>query len=226
MAARPPDISTYPPGFISGLRALRWVEGQHYVLEYRFADGRARLPVLAAELVALPVDVIVAVSTPTALAAKADDRRIPELYERWWTALLRTEARAGCREHRESARFCEVPSQPTCPSSNPRSSSWSSTVRPEKADVFSGSQSRRGKSQSPVTRMAAWRGTETLKPIDQALGRRVSESPGRNESERRGGPERLQPRRPSPMVERRRPHGPSQLADAAGHSGGVRATAR
>jgi hypothetical protein len=61
MAARPPDISTYPPGFISGLRALRWVEGQHYVLEYRFADGRARLPVLAAELVALPVDVIVAV---------------------------------------------------------------------------------------------------------------------------------------------------------------------
>ena len=41
------------------------------MLEYRFADGRARLPVLAAELVALPVDVIVAVSTPTALAAKA-----------------------------------------------------------------------------------------------------------------------------------------------------------
>jgi hypothetical protein len=61
---------------------------------------------------------------------------------------------------------------------------------------------------------------------DQAIGRMVSESPGRKESERRGGPKRLQPRRPSLMVERRRQHGLSQLADAAGHSGGVRATVR
>ena len=38
-----------------------------------------------------------------------------------------------------------------CPSSNPPSLSW----RPEKADVFSGSQPRRGKSQSPVT---GWQG--------------------------------------------------------------------
>jgi len=40
-------------------------------------------------------------------------------------------------------------------------------VRPEKADVFSGSQPRRGKSQSPVTRVAGWRETKTLKPIDK-----------------------------------------------------------
>src|SRR5207249_10045637 len=95
---------------------------------------------------------------------------------------------------------------------SPRSSSWSSTVRPEKADMFSGSQSRRGKSQSPVTRMAAWKETETLKPIDQAIARMVSESPGRNASERRGGPERLKPRRPSHTVERRRQYGAAQLA--------------
>jgi putative ABC transport system substrate-binding protein len=94
------------------------------------------------------------------------------------------------------------------------------------ADVFSGSQSRRGKSQSPVTRVAGWRETKTLKPTDQAIGRMVSESPGRNASERIGGPERLKPRRPSLTVERRRQHGPSHLAEAAGHSGGVRATAR
>ena len=94
------------------------------------------------------------------------------------------------------------------------------------ADVFSGSQPRRGKSQSPVTRVAGWRETETLKPTDQALGRRVRESPGRSGSERTGGPEILKPRRPSLTVERRRPHGPSHLADAAGRSGGVRATAR
>ena len=66
-------------------------------------------------------------------------------------------------------------------------------MRPEKADVFSGSQSRRGKSQSPVTRMAAWRETETLKPIDKASARMVSESPGRNESKRTGGPKMLTP---------------------------------
>jgi hypothetical protein len=64
-------------------------------------------------------------------------------------------------------------------------------VRPEKADVFSGSQPRRGKSQSPVTRVAGWRETKTLKPTDEAIERMVSESPGRNGSERTGGPERL-----------------------------------
>ena len=94
------------------------------------------------------------------------------------------------------------------------------------ADVFSGSQSRRGKSQSPVTRVAGWRETETLKPTDQAIERMVSESPGRNGSERTGGPEILKPRRPSLTVERRRQHGTSHLADAAGRSGGVIATAR
>src|SRR3989449_10940604 len=109
---------------------------------------------------------------------------------------------------------------------SPRSSSWSSTVRPEKADVFSGRQSRRGKSQSPVTWMAAWRETETLKPIDGAIERMVRESPGRNGSERTGGPERPTPRRPSLTVERRRQHGSSHLADAVAHSGGVRAGAR
>jgi len=94
------------------------------------------------------------------------------------------------------------------------------------ADVFSGSQPRRGKSQSPVTRVAGWRETETLKPTDEAIGRMVRESPGRNESKRTGGPEILKPRRPSLTVERRRQHGPSHLADAARRSGGVRATAR
>jgi hypothetical protein len=37
--------------------------------------------------------------------------------------------------------------------------------------------------------MAGRRETEYLKPIDKAIPGMVSESPGRNESERRGGPE-------------------------------------
>ena len=72
--------------------------------------------------------------------------------------------------------------------------------------------------------MAAWRETKTLKPIEKAIGRMVSESPGRNVSERRGGPEKLKPRRPSLTVERRRQHALSHLADAATHSGCARAT--
>jgi hypothetical protein len=37
--------------------------------------------------------------------------------------------------------------------------------------------------------MAGGRETELLKPIDEAIVRMVSESPGRNESERKGSPE-------------------------------------
>jgi len=47
--------------FLQGLRDLGYVEGRNVVIEYRDADGkRDRLPALAAELVALKVDVILA----------------------------------------------------------------------------------------------------------------------------------------------------------------------
>jgi putative ABC transport system substrate-binding protein len=78
---RPPDVTTYAPGFVREMLALGWVEGQHYVREYRFADGRARLPALAAELVALPVDLILAVSTPAAQAVKAATTTLPIVFQ-------------------------------------------------------------------------------------------------------------------------------------------------
>jgi putative ABC transport system substrate-binding protein len=61
-----------------GLRELGWVEGRNFVMEYRFAHGKSeRLPGLAAELVRLKVDVIVAGSSPGVLAARSATATIP-----------------------------------------------------------------------------------------------------------------------------------------------------
>ncbi len=54
-----------------GLRELGYVEGQNIIMEYRYAEGKLeRLPNLAAELVRLKVDVIVAGGTRVTAAAK------------------------------------------------------------------------------------------------------------------------------------------------------------
>jgi putative ABC transport system substrate-binding protein len=64
--------------FLEGLRDLGYVEGRNVVIEYRDAEGKfERLPALAAELVALKVDVILVPGTPHALAAKHATRALP-----------------------------------------------------------------------------------------------------------------------------------------------------
>ena len=67
--------------FLQGLRDLGYVEGRNVVVDYRDADGKPeRLPALAAELVALKVDVILAPNTPSALAAKQATRTLPIVF--------------------------------------------------------------------------------------------------------------------------------------------------
>jgi putative ABC transport system substrate-binding protein len=64
--------------FRQGLRALGYDEGQNLVIEYRYAEGNLeRLPALAAELVRLKVDVIVAVASAATRAVQHATRTIP-----------------------------------------------------------------------------------------------------------------------------------------------------
>ena len=64
--------------FQQSLRALGYVEGQNLAIEYRYAENHLeRLPDLAAELVRLPVDLIVTSGTPATRAAKHATTTIP-----------------------------------------------------------------------------------------------------------------------------------------------------
>ena len=63
---------------LEGLRSRGYADGQNVALEYRHAGGRAaRLYELAAELVRLPVDLIIAVSSVAAEAARTATSTIP-----------------------------------------------------------------------------------------------------------------------------------------------------
>src|SRR6266571_5408011 len=72
------DAESFKKELREGLRELGYLEGQNIAFEFRSAEGKLdRLPELAAELVRLKVDVIVALYVPSALAAKQATRDIP-----------------------------------------------------------------------------------------------------------------------------------------------------
>jgi putative ABC transport system substrate-binding protein len=70
--------ANYVEGLIEGLRGLGYVEGRNIRFEYRWAEGKYdRLPELAADLIRLKVDVIVAFVTKAAEDAKNQTSTIP-----------------------------------------------------------------------------------------------------------------------------------------------------
>jgi putative tryptophan/tyrosine transport system substrate-binding protein len=66
--------------FRERLQKLGYVEGKNLIIEYRYGEGRDdRFPSFAAELVAMPVEVIVVWGNPASLAAKRATTTIPIL---------------------------------------------------------------------------------------------------------------------------------------------------
>src|SRR2546421_4400593 len=61
-----------------GMKELGYEEGQHYIVLYRSAEGRAeRFPALAAELARQKVDVFLTRGTPATIAARDTEAGIP-----------------------------------------------------------------------------------------------------------------------------------------------------
>ena len=78
LSTDPARFSPYIDEFQQGLRDLGYVEGRSLTIEWRFAgEAYDRLPALAAELVDLKVDVIVADSSLAAVAAKQATKTVP-----------------------------------------------------------------------------------------------------------------------------------------------------
>jgi putative ABC transport system substrate-binding protein len=70
-----------PPAFYAGLKEFGLVEGQNITIEYRRGETHyERLPALAAELVALNPDLLVAAGSPSAVALKSATASIPIVF--------------------------------------------------------------------------------------------------------------------------------------------------
>ena len=87
--------------FRLGLRERGWIEGQNILLEHRWTEGNsARLPELAAELVRLKVDLILARSSIFVQAAKGATSSIPIVF------VIHADPDDRVRGNAESQRSC------------------------------------------------------------------------------------------------------------------------
>jgi ABC-type uncharacterized transport system substrate-binding protein len=114
----PPNPRTNFGAFRQALFELGYADERDLVIESRFAEGKVdRLPALAAELVALQVEVIVAANAASAKAAKAATTTIPIVFigstdpvgargelRPAWRERDRGDLKSGARDRRQGAR--------------------------------------------------------------------------------------------------------------------------
>jgi putative tryptophan/tyrosine transport system substrate-binding protein len=102
----PPDTGIFPRrnspnriAFMEGLRERGYTDGQHIIINYRSAEGREdRLPEIAAELLRLKVDVMVADTNAATRAAKKATTTIPVVFiygDPVWDGLVASLAKPG-----------------------------------------------------------------------------------------------------------------------------------
>jgi putative ABC transport system substrate-binding protein len=71
---------TLQNAWLDGLRNHGWIDGRNLTIEYRYAQSLDRLPALAAELVALSPDLLIASNPQTAVALKSATASIPIVF--------------------------------------------------------------------------------------------------------------------------------------------------
>jgi putative ABC transport system substrate-binding protein len=72
-----PNIQT---AWLEGLGKHGWIDGKNLIIEYRYARSQDRLPALAAELVALSPDLLIAGNPQAAIALKSATASIPIVF--------------------------------------------------------------------------------------------------------------------------------------------------
>jgi putative ABC transport system substrate-binding protein len=71
---------TLQNAWLDGLRNHGWIDGRNLVIEYRYARSQDRVPALAAELVALGPDLVIASNPQAAVALQSTTATIPIVF--------------------------------------------------------------------------------------------------------------------------------------------------
>ena len=77
---RPPTMGPNYTAFLNGLRNHGWIDGRNLIIEWRYAQSQGHLPALAAELVALSPELIIADGPQPAVALKSATTTIPIVF--------------------------------------------------------------------------------------------------------------------------------------------------
>jgi putative tryptophan/tyrosine transport system substrate-binding protein len=73
-------VPTWQNAWLDGLRDHGWIDGRNLIIEYRYAPSDDRLPALAAELIALSPDLLIATGPQAAVALKSATASIPIVF--------------------------------------------------------------------------------------------------------------------------------------------------